>query len=186
MTPSVHERILASVDALSGELVDFAAELVRVPTVNPPGEHYEDCARVLGRRLQAHGFDVEFLTAAERPEHSAAYPRVNVLGSRDGVRPGPTLHLNGHLDVVPAGVGWSVDPFAGVLRDGPADNAGLMPGDVVTSINGTPTMDARDAMRVISEQRPDTVIELGGIRKETAFTLKARVIQRPQQSVTRN
>ncbi|MDH5470825.1 MAG: trypsin-like peptidase domain-containing protein, partial [Gammaproteobacteria bacterium] len=76
--------------------------------------------------------------------------------------------------------------IAGVLRDGPADNAGLMPGDVVTSINGTPTMDARDAMRVISEQRPDTVIELGGIRKETAFTLKARVIQRPQQSVTRN
>ncbi|HSG10411.1 MAG TPA: trypsin-like peptidase domain-containing protein [Gammaproteobacteria bacterium] len=76
--------------------------------------------------------------------------------------------------------------IAGVLRDGPADNAGLMPGDVVTSINGTPTMDARDAMRVISEQRPDSVIELGGIRKETAFTLKARVIQRPQQSVTRN
>jgi len=76
--------------------------------------------------------------------------------------------------------------IAGVLRDGPADNAGLMPGDVVTSINGRPTTDAHEAMRVISEQRPDTVIELGGIRKESSFTLKARVIQRPQQSPTRN
>ncbi len=76
--------------------------------------------------------------------------------------------------------------IAGVLRDGPADNAGLMPGDVVTSINGTPTTDAHEAMRVISEQRPDTVIELGGIRKESSFTLKARVIQRPQQSPTLN
>lgn len=76
--------------------------------------------------------------------------------------------------------------IAGVLRDGPADNAGLMPGDVVTSINGTPTTDAHEAMRIISQQRPDTVIELGGIRKESSFTLKARVIQRPQQSPTRN
>jgi succinyl-diaminopimelate desuccinylase len=28
------------------------------------------------------------------------------------------VHLNGHLDVVPAGEGWSVDPFAGVVRGG--------------------------------------------------------------------
>jgi len=28
------------------------------------------------------------------------------------------VHLNGHIDVVPAGDGWTVDPFAGVVRDG--------------------------------------------------------------------
>jgi succinyl-diaminopimelate desuccinylase len=28
------------------------------------------------------------------------------------------VHLNGHLDVVPAGEGWTVDPFGGVVRDG--------------------------------------------------------------------
>ena len=28
------------------------------------------------------------------------------------------MHLNGHFDVVPAGDGWTVDPFGGVVRDG--------------------------------------------------------------------
>ena len=37
----------------------------------------------------------------------------------DGTRPGPTLTLMGHLDVVPADAGeWSVPPFAGVVKDG--------------------------------------------------------------------
>ena len=31
---------------------------------------------------------------------------------------GRRLHLNGHLDVVPAGAGWTGDPFAGEIRDG--------------------------------------------------------------------
>jgi succinyl-diaminopimelate desuccinylase len=26
--------------------------------------------------------------------------------------------LNGHLDTMPAGPGWSVDPYSGVVRDG--------------------------------------------------------------------
>ena len=29
-----------------------------------------------------------------------------------------SVHLNGHFDVVPAGDGWTVDPFGGVVRDG--------------------------------------------------------------------
>jgi succinyl-diaminopimelate desuccinylase len=42
---------------------------------------------------------------------------VNVIGSRRG-GPGPVVHLNGHIDVVPAGGGWTVDPFGGLVRDG--------------------------------------------------------------------
>ena len=76
--------------------------------------------------------------------------------------------------------------IAGVLRDGPADQAGLLPGDVVTTINGELTTDAREAMRIISRQKPDSTIELGGIRETQSFTLRARVIQRPLQSVTQN
>jgi serine protease DegS len=73
--------------------------------------------------------------------------------------------------------------ISGVLRDGPADDAGLLPGDVVTRINNTPVANAGEAMKVISAQRPNTQIELGGIRKGEAFTIKVRVIQRPPQSV---
>lgn len=76
--------------------------------------------------------------------------------------------------------------IAGVLRDGPADKAGVLPGDVVTTINGVATGDSREAMKMISGQQPDTVIELGGIRKGKPFKLRARVIQRPRQAVTRN
>ncbi len=33
-------------------------------------------------------------------------------------RPGPTLALASHLDTVPAGEGWTVDPLAATVRDG--------------------------------------------------------------------
>jgi serine protease DegS len=76
--------------------------------------------------------------------------------------------------------------IAGVLRGGPADAAGIEPGDVITSVNGLEVTDAREAMKAISKQRPDTLIELGGNRQGQSFTIKARVIQRPLQAVTQN
>jgi len=103
---------------MADEAVDFAAELVRIPTVNPPGEAYEECARRIGDRLQAGGFEVEYHAAVGRPEHTAAHPRINVIGTRRGEKQRPLLHLNGHFDVVPAGEGWTVDPFGGVVKDG--------------------------------------------------------------------
>jgi succinyl-diaminopimelate desuccinylase len=115
---SVQGRVRAAVDDLAGELVDFAAELVRIPTVNPPGEFYEDCARAIGARLERCGFRVEYQAAEGRPEHTRAHPRVNVVGTLPGARPNPLVHLNGHFDVVPVGEGWTMDPFGGEVRDG--------------------------------------------------------------------
>jgi succinyl-diaminopimelate desuccinylase len=103
---------------MAAEVVDFAAELVRLPTVNPPGEGYEECARAIGDRLKRGGFAVEYLSAEGRPEHTKTYPRLNVVGTRPGMGQGPVVHLNGHFDVVPAGEGWTVDPFGGEVRDG--------------------------------------------------------------------
>ncbi len=111
-------RVLKEVDALLEEAVEFTAEMVRIPTVNPPGDHYEDCARLIGERLRRGGFEVEYHAAEGRPEHTPAHPRVNVVGSRRGDGPGPVVHLNGHFDVVPTGEGWTVDPFGGQVRDG--------------------------------------------------------------------
>ena len=112
------ERVLREVEAMAEEAVAFAAELVRIPTVNPPGEAYEDCARVIGERLRRDGFDVEYLPAEGSAEHTRLHPRVNVVGTRDGTARAPVLHINGHFDVVPAGAGWTVEPFAGIVRDG--------------------------------------------------------------------
>ena len=105
-------------EAARDEIVAFTAEMIRIPTVNPPGACYRECAEFIGRQLEATGLAVEYVEAEGRPEHTAEHPRVNVVG-RGAARPGrPRLHLNGHFDVVPPGEEWTVDPFAGVVREG--------------------------------------------------------------------
>src|SRR5258708_4340392 len=111
------ERVLAEVDRAADEIVQFTADLVRIPTVNPPGDDYAACAHFLGDFLKRRGFEIEYIAAEGRPEHTARYPRVNVIGSRRGGS-GPVVHPNGHIDVVPAGDGWTVDPFGGLVRAG--------------------------------------------------------------------
>ena len=112
------DRVLAEVEAARDEIVAFTAEMIRIPTVNPPGACYRECAELIGRRLRATGLAVEDLEAEGRPEHTTEYPRVNVVGRGLAVPGRPRLHLNGHFDVVPPGDGWTVDPFAGLVRNG--------------------------------------------------------------------
>jgi succinyl-diaminopimelate desuccinylase len=115
---STTDRVLAAVDAAVDEIVDFTAALIRIPTVNPPGDGYPDCARVIGDKLTEFGFEVDYLAAEDRPEHTATHPRVNVVGLMRGRHDRPAVHLNGHVDVVPPGAGWTVDAFGGSVRDG--------------------------------------------------------------------
>ena len=111
-------RLFDLIDARRDDLVALTCDLVRFPTVNPPGEAYEPCARFIGDRLAARGFTVAYVRALGAPGDGDAHPRINVVARRDGAHPGPCVHFNGHIDVVEAGHGWSVDPFAGVVRDG--------------------------------------------------------------------
>ncbi len=99
-------------------MVEFAAELIRVPTINPPGANYRECASLIGDKLREFGFEVAYRVPDDRPEHTPEHPRVNVVGKRAGEGPRPCLHLNGHMDVVPPGQGWTVSPFAGTVRGG--------------------------------------------------------------------
>ena len=69
--------------------------------------------------------------------------------------------------------------IAGVLSDGPADKAGLIPGDIVTSINDVAVESATAAMKTISNQRPGGVIRLGGLREGQPFSLTVTVSERP-------
>jgi len=69
--------------------------------------------------------------------------------------------------------------ISGVLRGGPADTAGIQPGDVVLSINDQPVNEAQQAMKLISEQPPDTIVRLAGSRQGKPFTTHAKIGQRP-------
>ena len=115
MTPA-EQAVLDQVDRLADEMIALTQELVRIPTVNPPGERYAECAALVAQRLRELGYAVDVLPATGMAEHTLEWPRVNVvgvLGAGD-----PTLHFNGHYDVVPPGSGWTVDPFGGELRAG--------------------------------------------------------------------
>ena len=109
------DRVLSEAAVCGEEAALFAAELIRVPSVNPPGDAYRECAELLGVRLEADGFETEYI---QGPGSDPRRPKINVLGLRRGRSARPALHLNGHIDVVPPGDGWTVDPFGGEIRDG--------------------------------------------------------------------
>jgi acetylornithine deacetylase/succinyl-diaminopimelate desuccinylase-like protein len=96
--------------SLENEVVDLFTALLRVDTTNPPGRETA-CALVLQEYLSANG--IESTLAGELPD------RQNLTARLDGDRPGPTLTMMGHVDVVPAAAAeWTVPPFAGVVKEG--------------------------------------------------------------------
>ena len=133
---NLDDQLLAAIDGRRAELVELTRELIRFPTVNPPGEAYRPCAEFIGRRLAARGFRVEYVRALGTPGDSDRHPRVNVIGRREGTGGGPCVHFNSHIDVVQSGAGWTLDPFAGVVRDGRVYGRGAcdMKGGLAASI----------------------------------------------------
>ena len=115
---AISDRVLLEVERAADEMVEFAARLVRIPTVNPPGEEYEACAHAIGDQVRAQGADVQLLPAVGKVEHTPRHPRINVVGRHEGTAKGLAIHLNGHFDVVPAGLGWTRDPFGGEIVEG--------------------------------------------------------------------
>ena len=94
--------------ALEDEVVELLTALLRVDTTN--GNETE-AALLLQAYLAENGIAGEL--DGELPDRQSLVARL------DGDRPGRTLTMMGHLDVVPADAGeWSVPPFAGVVKDG--------------------------------------------------------------------
>ncbi len=118
MTRAPVDKLLKMVEARREEIVELARTLIRFPTINPPGEAYQPCAEFIGRRLSDRGFAVNYVRAAGTPGDSERYPRINVIARRQGGVAGPCVHFNSHIDVVQTGAGWTLDPFAAVIRDG--------------------------------------------------------------------
>ena len=114
----MREALQRRIESKRDELVALTVDLVRIPTTNPPGDLYTECARFVGERLKSRGYDVEYVRAEGVRGDNDRYPRTNVVGRVSGSEPGPCVHFNSHIDVVEAGSAWTVDPFAGVVRDG--------------------------------------------------------------------
>lgn len=101
-------RVLAEIDA--DETIAFLRELIRVPSVNPPG-NVVDAIAVCERPLRTAGFATRIVAMeTEKPNLIAE------IGSEGG----KTLCFNAHVDVVPTGEvsAWAHPPFAAEVADG--------------------------------------------------------------------
>ena len=96
----------------------FLAELVKVPSDNPPG----DCGAHAQRArelLEQLGLTVEAHEVPRSTVEAAGMKSVTNLIVRHRFGEGPVIALNAHGDVVPPGLGWRFDPYGAVVEDGP-------------------------------------------------------------------
>jgi len=109
--PAGHSRAVAQTPAAVDPTAELLAEVIRVNTSNPPGRE-GGIAELLAPRFRAAGFTVDIIPT---PEAGKAHFIARLKG--DGSKR-PIL-LAAHADVV--GVErekWTLDPFAGIIRDG--------------------------------------------------------------------
>src|SRR6202158_2926798 len=104
---------IGDTSAIAREAQGWLADLVRIDTSNPPGNELAAAKYVAGI-LEKEGITPEILEVT--PGRSAVVARLRSTVMAD---PSKALLLVAHMDVVPVDKSkWSVDPFAGVVKDG--------------------------------------------------------------------
>jgi succinyl-diaminopimelate desuccinylase len=89
--------------------IALARELIKCPSVTPArGEVFD----ILANALENLGFTIHRWVMGEPPDG----PTENMVAIRG--EGSPHFGFAGHLDVVPAGDNWSVDPFEAAVEDG--------------------------------------------------------------------
>ncbi len=92
------------------EITGFLSELIHINTTNPPGNETV-AANFIAQYLSKDGFESEIFESG--PGRGSVITRLKGTGEK------PNLLLLSHLDVVAANPAeWSVDPFAGTVKDG--------------------------------------------------------------------
>src|SRR6202034_1680808 len=110
--------IHAFVEAQAEAETRFLAEIVKVPSDNPPGD-CDPSAATVAKLLEGMGFTVErHKVPDDLVKANGMISATNlIVRSRFG-QGGPTIALNAHGDVVPPGTGWTHDPYAAEIVDG--------------------------------------------------------------------
>jgi succinyl-diaminopimelate desuccinylase len=111
-TPTVRrDAILAWLRERENEMAAALAELVSVPTENPPGKNYRACADILEKQLQQHRLSCERVSSRSSQGGDASAAECLFVSYGRGRR---ALYFHGHYDVVPA---QSSEQFRPVRKD---------------------------------------------------------------------
>ena len=157
MTEDLSPRILAAVDDLFDQEVQFLAELTAHPSTRGNEQSAQDfMARELADRgLAVDRWQIDVADICDMPGFSPVVGNyedaVNVVGAHRAANPkGRSLILNGHIDVVPTGPldMWDTPPFEPKVEDGwmYGRGAGDMKAGVVANVF------ALDALRKLGLQ----------------------------------
>ncbi|MEM2193398.1 MAG: M20 family metallopeptidase [Candidatus Methanomethylicia archaeon] len=154
------------------EAIKLLKELIEIPTENPPGNNYLEMAYLLNNVLNKLGYKTEVVKVPQEVSdrlapHGKGLPRVNVVGYlQEGVG-GPLIHLNGHFDVVPAGLHWSFNPFKGIIKDNKVYGRGAsdMKSGIVTQIFSVEVL--REAMKELGYKLNGTIVQSFTCDEET-------------------
>ncbi|MDO8177886.1 MAG: trypsin-like peptidase domain-containing protein [Undibacterium sp.] len=68
---------------------------------------------------------------------------------------------------------------AGVIRGGPADKAGIKPGDILIAIEGKPAANKTEVLNLIAQLKPDTKVKLTLLRNASESTVSVLIGKRP-------
>ena len=108
---SLESKVISGIDP--NKVVELTKSLVKIPSINPPGEEHEVSEFI------ASWFDKRGRGKYAISKIEAVEGRPNLVVQLNHDRKGrKTLILNGHMDVVPVGEGWSHDPFGGEVENG--------------------------------------------------------------------
>lgn len=119
------QKVLTAVARRHGELEELARELVRRPSTLG---NEEEAQQLVAERLQDAGFVVERVVPdadAALADPTAGYPpleyddRSSIVATLRGAGEGRSLHLSGHIDVVPVDgeESWTHGPWEGAIAD---------------------------------------------------------------------
>lgn len=104
-----HRTLTNALDAHKEAILAFSQDLIRIPTENPPGNHYRECADRIRQELDRLEIVHQVIEVPGSPDR----PRFNVLAFHgEGPR---TVYFHGHYDVVPA---QSQEQFVPCVRNG--------------------------------------------------------------------
>ncbi len=90
-------------------IVALTQQLIRAKSENPPGEEYE-AAMIVKKEMESLGLVVSVYEFSKN--------RPNIIGILKGKSSKKSLLLTPHIDVVPAGTGWTHEPYSAKLIDG--------------------------------------------------------------------